>query len=470
MKPTSLFIDRKKELDYLERVYNKEGKQLIILYGRRRIGKTELITHFSSDKTSIYFLADKRGTVKNAERFAEICAVHFDDVRPDVKGFDDVFTYIKNRVKKEKIIVIIDEFSYLVEKDESIPSVFQLIFDEILKETNILLILAGSSVSMMYRGALSYESPLYGRRSGDWMLKAMSFQQIKKFYPKLSIEEMIKTYAIVGGIPAYATHFQSNGINGIFESIKFNILTKGEYLYNEPEVLLKEELRDPSSYFSILEAMTSSAKLTDIANAARIPAKDMPKYLKILEDLEIVYKITPITEKKSKKSLYFIKDNFFSFWFKFIYPKKSELESGQIESVLSLIKRDFNTYVGKVFEQVCKEYVEQKKIVPFSKIGKWWGYSRDKKMNERIMEEIDIVSIDENTGNILFGECKWQENVNAVDLTIELAEKASFVDWKKDSRKPTLVIFAKSFSKRIIQTENSVLVYCFDLKDLYEYL
>jgi len=443
MKPINLFIDREGELAYLNRLYAKKGKQLVILYGRRRVGKTELINHFSEGRKAIYFLADKRGTLSNAERFSGICAGYFKDVRPAVKNFDDALTYVKNHLGEEKLIIAIDEFSYLVEKDDGIPSVFQLVFDEILEGTNVFLILSGSSMSMMYKGALSYESPLYGRRSGDWMLKAMPFRDFRKFYPHLSFRELAMAYSVAGGIPAYAVHLSGRDI---FDAVKLSILRKGEFLYSEPEVLLKEELREPSTYFAILEAMVSNAKLTDISNTARIPAKDMPKYLKVLEDLELVYRIIPVIERKSKKSLYFIKDNFFNFWFRFVYPKKSELESGHIDDVLKVIKRDFNSYVGRVFEQICREYLEQRKPVPFSRIGKWWGYSREG--GERRVEEIDIVSIDESSKTILFGECKWQERVDAYSILNSLKEKAEKVSWYNEKRKEHFAVFAKSFVKK----------------------
>ncbi len=459
MEPNNLFVNRKDELEYLEHNYKKSGKQLIILYGRRRVGKTELITHFCDKKNAIYFLADKRGTEINAERFAALCSKHFNDTTPVVKHFDDVFRYIKTRILKEKLVIVIDEFSYLVEKDDSVPSVFQLIIDEVLNETNVFLILCGSSISMMYKGTLSYESPLYGRRSGEWRVKSMLLKDIKKFYPNKKFEELVRIYSVIGGVPAYATHF--NGTD-IFDCIKNNILKKGEFLYNEPEVLLKEELRDPSSYFSILEAMASSTKLTDIANKSRIPAKDMPKYLKTLEELELIHKINPITEKKSKKSLYFIKDNFFRFWFKFVYPRKSELEAGHIDEVLSLIKKDFNSYVGRSFETVCKEYLEEKNPIPFSRIGKWWGYIREEKAKERKIEEIDIVMIDEINKAILFAECKWQDNVDASAILNSLKQKAKKVEWQNDKRKEYFAVFAKGFEEKL-KEDNAFL---FDSSDL----
>jgi len=177
------FINRYEELGFLEKRFKEKQSQLIIIYGRRRAGKTETIKQLYKDKDAIYFLGDRRGTLQNTERFAEIAARYFDDMPPRVKNFDDVFEYIAKKLNKRRLIIVIDEFSYLVEKDESIPSVFQLAWDEFLKDKNVMLILSGSSISMMERGALSYKSPLYGRRTGQIKLSPFTIENILEFYP-----------------------------------------------------------------------------------------------------------------------------------------------------------------------------------------------------------------------------------------------------------------------------------------------
>jgi len=332
----SRFIDREQELNFLEEKF-KEGKQLIILYGRRRVGKTELIKKFCEDKEHIYFLADKRGTLLNAERFANIVAEHFNDVPPKVKNFDDVFTYIAKRLNERKFLIVIDEFSYLIEKDDSIPSVFQLIWDEILKDKNVMLILCGSLVSMM-ENLLSYKSPLYGRRTGQWKLLPLMFKDAQQFFPNYSREEKIITYSILGGIPFYLSMFDDR--KDVFTNVKEKILSKGEILYEEVEFLLREELKDYSTYLSILEAIArGNSRISEIANFCKMQAKDLPKYLNVLMKLDIVEKVFPITEKRTtKKTIYKIKDNFFDFYFRFVYPFKSDLEVGNIEKVMEIIK------------------------------------------------------------------------------------------------------------------------------------
>jgi AAA+ ATPase superfamily predicted ATPase len=452
------FIDREKELEFLEEKFRNE-RGLIILYGRRRVGKTELIKQFCKNKEHIYFLADKRGTLLNAERFASVAAEHFGDLPPKVKNFDDVFQYIAKRLNEKKIVIAIDEFSYLVEKDDSIPSVFQLIWDEILKDKKVMLILCGSLVSMMEE-LLAYKSPLYGRRTAQWKLLPLKFSDAKNIFPNYSIEGKVKVYSILGGIPFYLNLF--DGKKDVFANIEEKILTKGEILYEEVEFLLREELRDYSSYFSILEAIArGNSKLSEIANFSRIQAKDLPKYLSVLMKLDIVEKIYPITEKRTtKRTIYKIKDNFFDFYFRFVYPFKNDLELGNTKKVIEVIKKEFNSFIRKKFEEISREFLYEmnlKGALPFrfSNIGTWW--EKDK--------EIDIVALNKEEKKILFCEVKWQDiNKNEAEKIFEnLKEKAEEVKWFNKARKEYFCLIAKEIKDKKDFQEKGYLV--FDLKD-----
>jgi len=219
-------VDREKETNFLQEKWREKNRQFIVLYGRRRTGKTELINHFNEDKNSIYFLADERSIKDNLERFSEKASNKFDDIKPQPENFDELFQYITNRSEKP-IVVAIDEFSYLVDTDETIPSIFQRIWDKTLENEDVFLILCGSSISMMKEGVLSYESPLYGRRTGQWKLESMDFQQVSKFLPDYSTEQRIKAYGILGGIPAYLQQFDSE--KDLAENIESKILSKGTY-------------------------------------------------------------------------------------------------------------------------------------------------------------------------------------------------------------------------------------------------
>lgn len=454
----SRFINREQELKFLEEKF-KNNRQMIILYGRRRVGKTELIKQFCKNKEYIYFLADKRGTILNAERFAKISAEHFGDMPPKVKNFDDVFTYIARRLNGRKIVIVIDEFSYLVEKDNSIPSLFQLIWDEILEKKNLMLILCGSTVSMM-EDLLSYKSPLYGRRTGQWKLMPLRFNESIKFFPKYSMEEKVKAYSILGGIPLYLNAFDDR--KDVYTNIEEKILTKGEILYEEVEFLFREELRDYSTYLSVLEAIArGNTRLSEIANYSKIQAKDLPKYLSVLMKLDLIEKIFPVTEKKkTKRTIYKIKDNFFDFYFRFVYPFKNELELGNTKKVMSIIKKDINAFVGKKFEDISREFLYEmnfKGLLPFrfSDIGSWW--EKDK--------EIDILAFDREEKKILFCEVKWEDlSVSEAEEIFEnLKKKAESVKWFNKMRKEYFCLIGKRIKDKKYLQEKGYLV--FDLDD-----
>ncbi len=455
-----IFVDRESEMKFLQDVYHQRGPQLVILYGRRRVGKTEILRTFLKEKDSLYFLADKRGTELNAQRFAREAARHFQDVVPDVRNFDDVFTYI---VKRGGRIAAIDEFSYLVKKDAAVPSVFQLIMDEILKE-DFLLILCGSSISMMEEGTLSYKSPLYGRRTGQWLVEPFHFRDVLKFFPRYTFGQVVEAFSVVGGIPAYLVKIDDS--IPILENIEGKILRKGTFLYEEVEFLLRGELRDPSSYSSVLEAMGGGAtRVTEIAHKSRIAEKDLPKYLRILQNLHLIEKRYPVTEKGGKKTIYKIKDQFFNFWFKFVHQNRSYLESGNIDYIMEEIKANFNSFVGLNFERVCREILHElnnreKLPFSFSTIGTWWGHHGEREGRKEI--EIDIVALNEESRDILLAECKWREKIDGEKILSELKEKSRHITWHKESRKEHFVIFGKSFSSR---HENCL---SFDVRDLEE--
>jgi AAA+ ATPase superfamily predicted ATPase len=452
------FIDRERELKFLgEKLRN--DRQLIVLYGRRRVGKTELIKRFCENKEYIYFLADRRGTLLNAERFANLAAEHFGDLPPKVRNFDDVFAYIAKRLNKRKVVIVIDEFSYLVEKDNSIPSVFQLIWDEILKDKNVMLILCGSIVSMM-ENLLSYQSPLYGRRTGQWKLSPLKFNDAVQFFPKYTKEEKVIVYSILGGIPFYLNMFDDR--KNVYANIEEKILTKGEPLYEEVEFLLREELRDYATYLSILEAIAKgSARLSEIANFSKIQAKDLPKYLNVLTKLDLVERVYPITEKmRTKKTIYKIKDNFFNFYFRFVYPFKSDLEVGNTMKVVDIIKKELNTFVGKEFEDISLEFLREmsfKGLIPFkfSNIGTWW--QKDK--------EIDIVAFNKEEKKILFCEVKWQNlsRSGAEEVLENLKKKAEWVKWFNKTRKEYFCLICKRLKDKKDFQEKGYFV--FDLED-----
>jgi len=464
------FINRKTELEFLERKYDSQGSQLIILYGRRRVGKTELIKQFCKGKDSIYFLGDKRGTLLNLERFAEKAADHFDDVVPRVESFYDLSKYLLRHTSDNKYIIVIDEFSYLIERDDTIPSVFQVIWDESLKGKDIMLILCGSSISMMVEGTLSQKSPLYGRRTGQWMLEPLKAHHIPQFHEGIDVIKGIEFYSILGGVPLYILEFDPQ--KDAFENINEHILTKGEFLHEEVETLLKEELREYYLYISIFEAIAKGrTRLVEISDYSKIPQKDLPKYVGTLMKLELIGKEHPVTEKiGSKKTRYYIKDNFFRFYFRYVHPNKSEIESGNSDKVLKIIEKNFDTFVGAEFENIVKYLFKSPDVnvkLPFSfnMIGRQWGKIKDAPKGKNTYE-IDIVALNDDAKDIAFVECKWKtlsEN-NALGILNDLMAKSDFVQWNNDGRTEYFGLVAKRIEGKESLREKGFVV--FDLDDL----
>ena len=460
------FIDREVELEFLEKKFNSSNAQFVVIYGRRRVGKTELIKQFCKEKNSLYFLADKRGTLLNVERFAQKAADQLSDVVPKAENFYDFFRYLIQRIASERAVIVIDEFSYLMERDNTISSVFQVIWDEYLKDENVMLILCGSSVSMMVEGVLSQKAPLYGRRTGQWKLDPLKIHNAWEFHREIGVKRAVEFYSVTGGVPLYILEFDAE--KDVFENIMEHILTKGEFLYDEAETLLKEELRTYYLYLSIFEAIAmGKTRSVEIADYSKIAQKDLPKYLTTLMKLELVGKEHPVTEKEqSKKTRYFVKDNFFRFYFKYIHPNKTEIESGNPDKVISVIKRDFGSYVGKSFENVVYEFLVRLNSLgrlPFSftRIGRMWGKIPGKPKGENTYE-IDIVALNDRTKEILFTECKWKNRTTDADVLKTLAEKSRFVKWNNSERKEYFAVFSKSGFTENAYTyaeKNGVLLY-----------
>lgn len=341
---------------------------------------------------------------------------------------------------KSKKILIIDEFQYLGKSNPAFPSIFQKMWDTLLKDGNVMIILCGSLITMMESQTLNYGSPLYGRRTRQIKLKQISFIYYNEFFPNKSRKELIEYYSITGGIPKYIELFYESAT--IYKAIENNILSKSSFLYDEPNFLLQHEVSEIGSYFSLIKTIAfGNQKLSKIATSLELKQTSITKYLKTLIDLDILEREIPVTEEnpeKSKKGLYKIKDNFILFWFKFIYPNLSYIESGNEQIALKKIKNNLiDTHISYVYEDICKETLwkllgEEILSFQFDKLGRWWNHT----------DEIDIVTIDSFGEDIAFCECKYWVNKVGIDILKKLKEKSKLVEWKKENRKEHFVLFS----------------------------
>jgi hypothetical protein len=459
------FVDRAKELEFMERHFKREEAGFIVLYGRRRVGKTELVSRFVKNKRHVYFLARRESEVETLNRLSmELFKVFHDELlisRP-FSSLDSFFDYLYEKAKEERIVVVIDEFPILIERFRGLPSVLQDHWDNKLRFSKLFLILCGSSIGMMETEVLGYRSPLYGRRTGQWKVEPLDFFELAELFPNYSAEEIVKVYSALDAIPGYLVKFDPS--ISVEKNIEERIFRKGEFLNLEPEFLLKEELRDPSNYMSILRTVAAgTSTFNGICNSTRLDKSLVSKYLTILENLHVVEKTFPvIATGKARlrgKGSYRIKDKFFNFWFRYVYPFQDYLERDEIAVVAEFMSRDFNTYLGFVFEDVAREFLislKSESETPL-RIGKWWH--KDK--------EIDLVVLDETKKESAFFEVKWSElkRRECERMLEELKEKSAYVEWHEKERKERYGIIAKRIGtgdKKDLRS-NGYLIY--DLED-----
>ena len=463
------FIGRKREMEKLESEYSRDSS-FVVIYGRRRVGKTTLIKEFLKDKTAFYFLATEEIESQSMKRLAGVVARTTKNRLLQNATFTDwldLFQVIADYEPEKKKVFVIDEFPYLVKTNSAFPSILQNAWDEVLKDKNVMLILSGSLIGMMQKHALSYDSPLYGRRTSQMRLAPLLFTDIYAVQ-SLAFTESVEQYAVTGGVPKYLEFFEDG--RELPEQIKDAVLSKNGFLYEEPFFLLKSESMTAVNYFSIIKAIADgNHKIGKIAGVLGIESSKLTPYLSTLSDLGFVEKRTPVTEKnpeKSRKGLYFIADNFIRFWFKYVYPYKGELELDNMQIVLEEMKKDFETkFVAFAYEDICKDIFAnlcKRGVVDFvpSRIGAYWlnDYTGD--------TEIDVMAVDNQNKRIFAGECKYHRN--PVDAPVYYALKEKVLD-AGEIRKSYPVydviygVFSKSgFTQRMLdaarETSNLVLV------------
>ena len=441
------FIGRESELKKLNREYNRQSS-FVVMYGRRRVGKTTLIKEFIKHKRALYFLATSELEVKNRNRFL-ISAAAFTDMHylknSNFDNWYDIFEIIAKYKPEEKKIIVIDEFQYLVSSNPSFTSIFQKVWDDILKENNIMVILCGSYISMMATQVLSYSSPLYGRRTCQMKLKPLRFREIQRGFNSLSFKELVNLYAVTGGVPKYLEFFDNN--LGFIKNIESEILDKDGFLYEEPVFLLEKEVRETMTYFSMIQAIAEgNHKISKIASSLEVPSTKLTPYIKTLMDLSLVEKRIPVTEtnpEKSKKGLYYIEDNFIAFWFKFVYPYKSELEIGNTGYVLNKIKNNLaDNHVSFVYEDICREQLISRSKdlgLMINKIGSYW--------DSRV--EIDVAAIDNENRKLILGECKYLNKPMRDSVFYNLVAKAQRIKGYDDYEKVYVLFSVSGFEDRV---------------------
>lgn len=445
------FINREHELAALNEQYVADGASLMVLYGRRRVGKTTLIKEFIKDKRALYFLASEENETVGMKNFTQVLSEYTGQEylkNASFENWKDLFEIFLKYNQNEKKLLIIDELPYMSNVNPAFPSILQWVWDTWFINQNVMLILCGSLINMMEKHTLNYNSPLYGRRTGQIKLKQIDFMHYDRFYENMSYRDLVEHYAVTGGVPKYIELF--DGKKNLFDEIERLMLTPLGLLFEEPEFLLRREVEEIGSYFSIIKSIAAgNRKPGKISTDIGVKQTSLPKYMKTLIDLDILEREVPVTEnnpEKSKMSLYQIKDNFLRFWFRFVYPERARIELGQSDYVLERIKANFiDNHVAYIYETVCRSELWRLVIagdLQFNKLGRWWNSK----------EEIDLVALDSTGDDIVFAECKYRTQPTDSDVFYDLLRKKELVPWNKDTRREKFVLFSISgFTNRLTE-------------------
>lgn len=462
-----MFYCREKELNDMNKRYSGPRFECIVVYGRRRVGKTALINEFCKDKPVVFFSALNASSQENLEALSK--AIYGKDhpgaeSAPVYPSFDAAFSEITRMAENERLVFVIDEYPYLAKANKSISSRLQHIIDHIWKDSSLFLILCGSSMSFMEYQVLGYESPLYGRRTGQFKIHALNYKEITVFNSNLTDEDQSLVYGITGGIPHYINKL--NVSDSVDTALKENLFNTSSYLFEEPENLLKQELREPAIYNSVITAIAGGAsRANEIATKVGIESAVCAKYLKVLLALGIIKKETPITEKPGKKTIYLIGDNFFRFWYRFVPQNTSAISAGRIDRIYEpVIRKHFSDYMGLVFEQMCREYLflyDETLPIILSDVGQWWGTDpREKKE-----VQIDIVGTPAEGDEYIIGSCKYRNEAIGTD-ELDLLKRYAAVFGK--GKRYHYYIFSKGgFTKGLQELGEKGEVVLVTLSDMY---
>jgi len=419
-----MFVGREREIKTLNEHYDRDGFEFFCIYGRRRVGKTELIKEFVKGKKAIFFTGVEDTKYVNLTEFSYAVREALYDTKSKAlySDFKDALIDVFKYAQKDKLILVIDEYPYLAKSYPGISSILQIEIDHRLKNTNIFIILCGSSMSFMEKQVMGYKSPLYGRRTGQIKVLPFDFETSRAFYERGSQEEKAIIYGVTGGMAKYLALFRNN--LSVRENIVKNFFQSNELLFEEPTNLLNQELREPALYNSIITAVaTGSTKINEIETKTQLDSSTCVKYLKNLIELGIVKREIPIMDKAtSKKSIYRLNDGMFRFWYRFVYKNISKIQLGFGEQVYEDVKELIPDFMGEVFEQICMEYI-WKTTPPFSvsHIGRWWGNNPIKKTEQ----EIDLIAVNSNNTKAIFCECKWRNQKQPESVIDELIDKAA---------------------------------------------
>lgn len=448
-----MFVNRLAELDLLEKRFTSDKAEFFVLYGRRRVGKTELLARFCQGKRALFFVSDLGSEISMRSAFSQLINdTLFGPEQMDAvySNWEAVFKALGNASKTDRLVVVLDEFPYLITTYPPVASILQKAWDQTLKNTKIMLILCGSYIGMMEESVLSYKAPLYGRRTAQYLLEPLQFKDARLLFSDFSPEDQVRAYAIYGGAPAYLQTIDSK--KALDENIVDGILSRGSYLYDEVRFILQQELREPRNYFAILQAIAAGkTKLNEIKLATGLDGATA--YLDTLQQLHLVERIVPVTTsqpQKSRRGIYRLKDHYLRFWFRFVHPNRSQLERSGSRLVLeNQVLPEIDHFASLAFEDICQQYFWLEGLsgnLPFQPLnsGRWWNNS----------EEIDLVVLGEEEAILV--ECKWSSKPVGMNILANLERKAAIIQGDLGNKKIYFALCSRSgFTPQLMDSSSN---------------
>lgn len=427
-----MFVGRQTELRKLQEMYETDQFQMAVFYGRRRVGKTTLINEFCKGKKAVYFVGIESTEKENLEFFSKAV---WQTMAPGMSmgsftSFSNLLEYIAAEAERDRLILVIDEYPYLAQAYPAISSVLQACIDRHMKKGKLFVILCGSSMSFMEHQVLGYKSPLYGRRTAQFKILPFHLWDAMKMIPGFSPEDQALLYGVTGGIPEYLSRIRTDW--SVEKNLTDLFFTSSGRFFEEPSNLLKQELRDPSTYNAILTAVADGkTKLNEIATTVGIASGGCSNLLSSLIELGLVRREIPVTETSSRKTIYGIEDQMFRFWYRFVGTNTNLITAGYGEQVFrNEVKEQLSDFMGSVFEKICRDWMikeagENRLPFCFSQIGRWWGGNPQTKKQE----EIDILAI--SGSSVMIGECKWQNEPVSQNVLDNLLRRGTLFSYER---------------------------------------
>jgi AAA+ ATPase superfamily predicted ATPase len=428
-----MFIGRQRELRELTRLYNTDKFQCVIMYGRRRVGKTALITEFIKDKEAIYFTGQETNAKENLASLSHsIFALSrdFSDSSPLFASYKEALDAVFTLAEARRVVLAIDEYPYLAASYKGASSLLQTCIDKYKESSKLFIVLCGSSLSFMENQVLGYQSPLYGRRTAQFKILPFDYAEAKEYFVgSYSDIDSAVLYGVTGGIPLYMSLIDRQ--LSVSENIKLNFLTTSGYLFEEPGNLVKQECREPSQYNAIIKAIANGAsRLSEIASKVGLETALCSTYISKLISIGILKKEHPFREETSRKTVYSLDDSMFRFWYRFIPDYMSLIQRGEAGLAYEQIEPQIPAFMGAVFEELCKQVLWRQNIakqtpILFTDAGRWWGNNPKKR------EECEIDVIAANKEDAIFAECKWTNEMVGRDVLETLTQRSELFRYER---------------------------------------